>query len=82
MFQKPTRADLERYRAVGRFQEYVDFLGELKKGEGARIDVAVAGVGRQSVKNRVSACAAAAGVEIKYLRSGADSVVFEVVGTA
>jgi hypothetical protein len=80
MFQKLTRTDLERYRAVGRFQEYVDFLGELKKGEGARIDVAAAGVGRQSVKNRLNTSAAAAGVEIKFLRSKADAVVFEVVG--
>lgn len=59
--------------------EYVHFLQGLAVGEGGMARVADEGVGRQSLKNRISAAAQAAGVSIKYHRSGADSVVFEVV---
>lgn len=60
--------------------EYVHFLQGLAVGEGGMARVADEGVGRQSLKNRISAAATAAGVAIKYHRSGADTVVFEVVG--
>ena len=82
MFQKLSRADLDLRRATSRFPEYVAFVGDLKKGEGGVVDVAAAGVGRQTVKNRLKAGADAVGDKIKFLRSSRDIVVFEVAGKA
>jgi hypothetical protein len=82
MFQRLTAADLARHRAVGSNPEYVEFLTGLTPGEGGRINAADAGVGRQTVKNRLNSAAAATGVKIKFVRSSADTVVFEVVGAA
>ena len=80
MIERLTADQLDQIRAVGRNTEYVEFLASLRKGQGGRVNVAESGVSRQSVKNRVNAAAAAAGVQIKHLRSGQDVVVFEVVG--
>lgn len=60
--------------------DYVAFLQSAPIGTGGMASVADEGVGKLSLKNRLTAAAAAAGVTIKYKRSGADSVVFEVVG--
>ena len=80
MFKKLTRADLDRYRATASFPEYVKFLSGLRKGEGGSVSVKAAGVGRPTVKKRLTQSAAAAGVKIRFVRSPADEVVFEALG--
>lgn len=82
MFQKLSASDLARHRAVGSNPEYAEFLAGLNPGEGGRISAADAGVGRQTVKNRLNSAAAATGITIKFVRSSADTVVFVVVGAA
>ena len=79
MFEKMSRMDLERFRATGSFPDYVAFLGDMRKGDGGRIDVASAGVGRQTVKNRLKISAEALGLQVKFVRSKPTDVVFEVV---
>ena len=80
MFTKMSRTDLDRYRATASYPEYVEMVSDLRKGEGGKVIVEAAGVSRQTVKNRLKSSAAAAGVEIKFLRSPQTEVVFEVVG--
>ena len=82
MFEKLTATELERVQATASFPEYFEFVSDLRTGQGGRVDVAKAGVSRQTVKNRVQRSAEAAGAEIRFIRSGMDSVVFEVVGKA
>jgi len=79
VFEKLTRADLEPFRASGSNPEYAEFVGSLRKGEGGRVVVAKAGVGRQTVKNRLKSAATSVGQEIRFVRSATDEVVFEVV---
>ena len=79
MIERLSRVELDRFRATAAHPEY-QVLGEMRKGEGGKIVVADAGVGRQSVKNRLNATAKALGVDIKFLRSGTDIVVFEIAG--
>lgn len=57
---------------------YVAFMKSLGRGEGGRAVVAAEGVGRPTLKKRLLAAAAAAGVTIAFLRSGAEEVVFRV----
>lgn len=59
--------------------EYVLFLKGRAVGEGGMASVADEGVGKQSLKGRLLLAAKAAGVTITFKRSGADTVVFEVV---
>lgn len=59
---------------------YVKFLKNLKVGEGARATVQEEGVGKVTLKKRLSQAAVAAGVDIKFHRSDVESVVVEVVG--
>lgn len=79
--QKISREELANGRGGGRGAnpEYVAFFRNCRVGDGGRATVAEEGVSRQSVKNRLNAAAAAAGVKIAYHRSGAEDVVFEVV---
>lgn len=58
--------------------DYVAFLQSAAVGTGGMASVADEGVGKTSLKNRLSAAADAAGVTIRYKRSGPDTVVFEV----
>ncbi len=60
--------------------EYVRFMQTLAVGEGGMATTADEGVGKQSVKNRLSAAARAAGVKIKYHHSDENTVIFAVVG--
>ena len=78
MFQRLSKTELDRYRGTSSFPEYVDFLGTLKPGEGGKIDVVAAKVGRQTVKNRLRASAEALGIGLRFIRSKQDQVVFEV----
>lgn len=63
----------------GLHQEYVDFLSSARLGSGGKLIVKDEGVSRQSVKNRLGKAAAATGKNIKYKRSPATEVVFQVV---
>jgi hypothetical protein len=78
MFQKLSRAELDRYRVTASFPEYSDFLSELRPGQGGKVSVTEAGVGRQTIKNRLKASAGALGMGIKFVRARGDDVVFEV----
>lgn len=60
--------------------EYVKFLKTLKVGEGARTTVESEGVGKITIKQRLTKAAVAAGIEIKFLRSDPETVIIEVVG--
>jgi len=80
MIERLTSAELNRFRTTSRNPEYVEFLSALRVGEGGRIAVADTGVSRISVKNRVDQAAKIAGVQVKYLRSPQDVVVFQAVG--
>ena len=80
MIEKLTPADLDRMRSTSRNPECVEFMQGLRVGQGGRVVVADVGrVAAITVKNRISKAATVAGVEIKYLRSKPDVVVFEVV---
>ena len=79
--QKLTRADLASGtgRSASRANpEYVSFLASTTPGDGGRAMVAAEGTTRQTVKNRLTAAANAAGVSIKFHTSGPDEVIFEV----
>ena len=78
MIQKLSRNELDRYRVTASFPEYAE-IADMRKGDGGKIMVTEAGVSRQSVKNRLRATAVAYSMQIKFLRSKADAVVFEVV---
>jgi hypothetical protein len=80
MFQKLNRQELDRFRTTASYPEYAEFLSDMRKGDGGRITVAEAGVGRQTIKNRLNSAAAALGMQIKFVRSRSDDVVFEVIG--
>jgi hypothetical protein len=82
VFEKMNRADIDRYRVSRAYPEYMAFVSDIRKGEGGRVDVAAAGVGRQTVKNRLKNSAAASGTQIKFLRSRPTEVVFEVLAKA
>lgn len=79
MIERLTSAELDRMRGASRRPEYVEFLQGLRVGQGGRVVVGDAGVSRQSVKNRITKAATVAGVEIAYLRTKPDVVVFQVV---
>ena len=61
--------------------EYVRFLRSLSVGEGGQGTVASEGASRPTIKNRLNRAAEESGVQIKYLRSDAQTVIFEVVST-
>ena len=61
--------------------EYVQFLKGLVVGEGGEAIVATEGASRQTIKNRLQRAADESRVKLKFLRSGADSLVFEVMAT-
>lgn len=78
MFQKWTATDLDRHRALLFWEPYVEFLGQLEKGEGGRVRVAAAGVGRATVKRRIRGAARGLGMTVSFIRTGPSEVVFEV----
>jgi hypothetical protein len=78
--QKLSAADLAGGPGRSRVsEEYVHFMRGLRPGEGGRASVKDEGVTRQSVKNRLKAAAEVAGVNVRFVRSGNDEVVFQVV---
>ena len=78
-FEKLSRAELANIsvRSGGR-PEYVAFLKSLKTGEGGRITTEAAGTTKQTIKNRLTTAAKAVGVTLKFRRTPASEVVFEV----
>ena len=77
--QKLSKTDLARHRSGGGYGPYMSFIQGLKVGEGGWTTVAAEKVGRQTIKNRLKKTADHLGVQIKFKRSDADRVVFEVV---
>ena len=61
--------------------EYLRFLRSLSVGEGGQGTVASEGASRPTIKNRLNRAAEEAGVQLKYRRSDAQTVIFEVVST-
>lgn len=59
--------------------EYVHFLRGLAVGEGGMGSTESEGVGKQSLKGRIKLAAAAAKVQVKFMRSDAKTVIFKVV---
>lgn len=59
--------------------DYIRFLEGLAVGEGGMGSTEEEGVQKLSLKNRLTLAAEAAGVTIRYHRSGPKTVVFEVV---
>jgi hypothetical protein len=79
MIEKLSRAELDRFRATASYPEY-EVIADMRKGEGGKVVVADAGVSRQTVKNRLKSTAKAYGIDIKFLRSKPELVVFEIAG--
>ncbi len=77
-FEKLSRTQLSSMSGGAQTQEYVSFLSDLKAGEGGRTTVKMARVGRQTIKSRLKKTADHLGLEIKFLRSKPEEVVFEV----
>lgn len=59
--------------------EYVSFLRGLAVGEGGQATIAAEGASRQTVKSRLLRAGQEAGVQLRFHRSGADTLIFEVV---
>lgn len=77
--QKLTARDLAGPTKVKKTSEYHDFLQKCRVGQGGKEIVSSDGVSRQSIKNRLNKAASDLGITLKYHRSGAGEVVFEVV---
>jgi len=79
--KKLTRAELAATAATPRGgppAEYVAFLRGLRPGEAGRAVLADEGATKITVKRRLEAAAQAAGVPLRFLRSPAGEVQFEV----
>ena len=77
--QKMSKAELTRYRPSRGGGAYVADLKEMKVGEGGKATTKQEKCTKQTIKNRLNKSADALGMKIKYIRSGADEVVFQVV---
>lgn len=60
--------------------EYVRTLRTLKVGEGVRASTKTEGAGKVTLKKRLQQAADVAGLNVKFHRTNADTVVLEVVG--
>jgi hypothetical protein len=81
--QKLTKAQLMGdQRSAGANIEYVRFLRGLKPGEGGETTVEEEGVSRQTIKARLNKAAGELGVGIKFHRSPANQVIFEITDGA
>lgn len=61
--------------------QYLDDMRHLEPGQIARIRPEDEGVQKQTVKNRLNRAAKALGVEVDFMRSPADEVLFTIQGT-
>ena len=83
VFEKLTQQQVRALRGAsgrGALAEYVAFVADIPMGQGGQVNVAAAKASRWAVKNRLKRAAGEAGKEIRFLRSGEETVVFEVVG--
>lgn len=80
-FQKLSAAELSASASgAGRSRSpYALFLGGLRVGEGGRATVAEEVVSRIQIKNRLKAAAKDVGLNIAFVRSSPEEVVFHVV---
>lgn len=80
-FQKLTAAELKASSGSSSRTRspYVLFMGGLRVGEGGRATVAEEGVSRIQIKNRLKAAAKDVGLNIAFVRSSPEEVVFRVV---
>jgi len=81
-FKKLTPAELST-NASGASRSrspYTLFMGGLRVGEGGRATVAEEGVSRDQIKNRLKAAAKDVGLNIAFVRSSPEEVVFHVTG--
>jgi len=78
-FQKLTREQLTGGAGARVYPPYRQFLAGLQTGEGGRGTTEAEGVSRHTIKARLTAAAPVLGMEIKFRRSPANEVVFEVV---
>lgn len=77
--QKLTRADFDAPAGRNVPVEYVEFIRGLRPGDGGRAVLVEEGVASKvTMKARIEAAATAAGKPIRFLRSPAGEVHFEV----
>jgi hypothetical protein len=79
-FIKLTRKDFEKAPPAKKENPAMSFLKTLKLGEGGFITTEMAQVGRQTIKAKVKSAASDLGLKVKFHRSPADEVRFEIVG--
>lgn len=77
--QAMKKKDFENVVSSAGNAEYVAFLKDAKVGEGGKLEVSAEGVSRQSIKNRLTQASKITGTQIKFYRSSAEEVVFQVV---
>lgn len=59
-------------------EEYIGVLQGMQPGQGGLIEIEEDGPARQAIKNRLNAASAITGVPIRFVRSSATQVLFEV----
>jgi hypothetical protein len=73
------KSDFENRSNSAGHAEYVAFLKAAKAGDGGKLTVEEEGKSRQTIKNRMKQAAKITGRTIKFYRSSAEEVVFQVV---
>jgi hypothetical protein len=73
------KSDFENRTNSAGHAEYVAFLQAAKVGDGGRLIVSEEGKSRPTIKNRMKQAAKITGRTIKFYRSPATEVVFQVV---
>lgn len=68
-----------RTATSGPVAELAGQLSQLKPGMGGVLSVSEERTSRQTLKNRIQKASQVSGVPIKFVRSGAEEVVFQVV---
>ncbi len=58
--------------------QYVSVLQGMRPGQGGKIEIEEGGPGRQAIKNRLKSASALADVPLRFIRSSANQVLFEV----
>jgi hypothetical protein len=77
--QKMSKAELKKYRPSGGSGVYTADLRDMKVGDGGMATTKQEKCTKQTIKNRLNKSAEGLGMKIKYLRSSAEEVVFQVV---
>ena len=77
--QAMSKKDFQNHTSSAGYPEYIAFLRSAKVGEGGKLTLTEEGVSRQTIKNRLNTAAKITGRKIKFYRSPAEKVVFQVV---